>query len=927
MKKGGFFYLTKVVSTVVFFVAIIFLPLKVWGAPSWCQTCTAWPSIPWMSPAGQIGNATLTKALSPYYVENAATILSYGTVTIEPGVVIKFGPRFQGTWYTWPTELIIKGSLQAVGTTAEPIVFTSYRDDSAGGDTDGDFGLIMPTPGDWKGLSFADSATSTLNSIQIRYAGANAPGPGLAAIDGFFKGSLTNSQITNNRTDGILLRWGGDSNKLVIDNNVFKNNSNGINFQVSNPIELTNNQFLENRETGLMIDFANRTATIKNNLFQGNANFGLKVSQAVASSTIEATNNDWGSPSGPYQSVLNATGKGDKVSDNVLFDPWLNKDQGPEISLDQPVILIPGILGSWPVKGEWRLDPIFGTYDNLYQALKEAGYQEGKTLFSFPYQWRQGNVLTAELLKQKIATVKQLCNCQKVDLVAHSMGGLIAREYIESDNYADDVDQIIFLGTPHQGATKSYLIWEGGEFGPDKLSKLFKYIFKIEAVKNGYLNLSQYVRNMIPTVGQLLPVYDYLREQETLNLKKYPTSPYNSFLELLNQTTKVQKLLTNTKINNIVGDLGNSSTYDIIKIVNSTYNNLWLDGYPENFYEGGSNVGLEMGNGDGTVPLRSSTVIGGQEINSIKLTAEHSDLNTVAQQQIIKILTNQETSNYIDHGKIFNALFVTVHSPVNLLITAPNGQKVGYDLINNTTTQEISQSFYDPDLEFIIIPNPQAGQYQIQTQGTGAGKYELETTYLTDNAEFTKTFVATTTADTIHNFALTYSATSTEPLVQLQPEDTTPPQIQINWPLAQNYLNTGTFTLSFVATDAFSGLASTTATLDGKLVTNQQALDLSLLTVGDHNFKVVAVDLAGNIATQEVNFKLYTNIVTFLKNIEYYHHLGLLKPKGFFLSFMVELKHSKNHKGFWNKIKNFRNQHMDAWVYDLIYSQIKYLSR
>ncbi|MEK7625220.1 MAG: hypothetical protein AAB467_02600, partial [Patescibacteria group bacterium] len=123
-----------------------------------------------------------------------------------------------------------------------------------------------------------------------------------------------------------------------------------------------------------------------------------------------------------------------------------------------PVILVPGIMGSWNVNGIWQLDPILNTYDNLWEALKSAGYEENETLFAFPYQWRYSNVYTAELLKLKISAVKQICGCNKVDLVAHSMGGLVARQYIEGDNYDNDVGKLIFLATPHKGASKAYLI-------------------------------------------------------------------------------------------------------------------------------------------------------------------------------------------------------------------------------------------------------------------------------------------------------------------------------------------------------------------------------------------------------------------------------------------------------------------------------------
>ena len=39
-----------------------------------------------------------------------------------------------------------------------------------------------------------------------------------------------------------------------------------------------------------------------------------------------------------------------------------------------------------------------------------------------------------------------------VDVVAHSMGGLVARAYIEGDDYAGGIDHFIMLATPNRGS-------------------------------------------------------------------------------------------------------------------------------------------------------------------------------------------------------------------------------------------------------------------------------------------------------------------------------------------------------------------------------------------------------------------------------------------------------------------------------------------
>jgi len=41
--------------------------------------------------------------------------------------------------------------------------------------------------------------------------------------------------------------------------------------------------------------------------------------------TINAQNNWWGDDTGPFHSSENIGGKGDNVTDNVLFDPWLDE--------------------------------------------------------------------------------------------------------------------------------------------------------------------------------------------------------------------------------------------------------------------------------------------------------------------------------------------------------------------------------------------------------------------------------------------------------------------------------------------------------------------------------------------------------------------------------------------------------------------------
>jgi triacylglycerol lipase len=60
-------------------------------------------------------------------------------------------------------------------------------------------------------------------------------------------------------------------------------------------------------------------------------------------------------------------------------------------------------------------------------------------------------VLT-ELLAKKIDELRHRLGVNKVNLVGHSMGGIVARNYLQRRGGQDKVDHLIFLGTPHQGS-------------------------------------------------------------------------------------------------------------------------------------------------------------------------------------------------------------------------------------------------------------------------------------------------------------------------------------------------------------------------------------------------------------------------------------------------------------------------------------------
>ncbi|MFO1077813.1 MAG: hypothetical protein U1E73_08815 [Planctomycetota bacterium] len=87
-------------------------------------------------------------------------------VTIDPGVWLKFADT--------ATFSASAGKIELRGTPAAPIVLTSVRDDSVGGDTNRDGNATVPTPGVWGGVTWSGTLSSIAEHVRIRY-----PGTGL----------------------------------------------------------------------------------------------------------------------------------------------------------------------------------------------------------------------------------------------------------------------------------------------------------------------------------------------------------------------------------------------------------------------------------------------------------------------------------------------------------------------------------------------------------------------------------------------------------------------------------------------------------------------------------------------------------------------------------------------------------------------------
>ena len=83
---------------------------------------------------------------------------------------------------------------------------------------------------------------------------------------------------------------------------------------------------------------------------------------------------------------------------------------------------------------------------------QDLGYERGKNYLDFPYDWRQDVRESARLLA---AAIDNWGVRQPITLIAHSLGTLVSRYYVERLGGKDKVGRLILMGGPHLGTPKS----------------------------------------------------------------------------------------------------------------------------------------------------------------------------------------------------------------------------------------------------------------------------------------------------------------------------------------------------------------------------------------------------------------------------------------------------------------------------------------
>ncbi|MFB2836612.1 lipase/acyltransferase domain-containing protein [Floridanema evergladense] len=168
-------------------------------------------------------------------------------------------------------------------------------------------------------------------------------------------------------------------------------------------------------------------------------------------------------------------------------------------SLIQDTHLIPGF---WKIDGYTQTSRLITDNFNVTPGdIYNDPDDKAANFYQFPYDWRRDNRANGHILKKLID--KRLkrwreassASDAKVILMAHSMGGLVSRYYLEVLEGWRDSRALFTFGTPYRGSLKAVNFLANG-------------------YKQQFLDLTEVMRSLT-SIYQLLPIYEVVKIGES----------------------------------------------------------------------------------------------------------------------------------------------------------------------------------------------------------------------------------------------------------------------------------------------------------------------------------------------------------------------------------------------------------------------------
>ena len=374
-------------------------------------------------------------------------------------------------------------------------------------------------------------------------------------------------------------------------------------------------------------------------------------------------------------------------------------------------------------------------YENLITKFLNNGYTEGTNLFVAPYDWRKDIRDEIDRLDLVIQSAVNQSPTGKVDIVAHSMGTLLAKEYLQQRNNADLVNKMIAIGSPQLGSPKTFKVLNYG----DDLD------FTLWGILGLNENKAKEITQNMPGVYQLLPSRKYVDINGSyivdfrngINFLNYdetnefmtddPEDSRNSYL--LREADNFHEILDGQPFNapnvyNIIG-CQHPDTIGSIRI------------YGNDHYD------ITPTQGDSTVPLLSALnpphspadsnyfiLYNETKINHVDLIRKEPSLNLIYNliQDIENPLVEGISQSLADcFGEPINPtrILFSSHSPVELHIYDQEGNHTGPNELGDIELG-IPDSNYEKigGNSFVFVPP--GNNYSVVTKATSPGSFNLK---------------------------------------------------------------------------------------------------------------------------------------------------------------------------------------------------------
>lgn len=404
--------------------------------------------------------------------------------------------------------------------------------------------------------------------------------------------------------------------------------------------------------------------------------------------------------------------------------------------------------------GSLILNPLLGQhfYDLIINEFANQGYIENTDLFTFPYDWRYGvtgqitdGTTTVDLLKSKIDSILEQTHSDKINIVAHSTGGLLVKKYVMEHPSDHHIDKAVFVGVPNTGAPKAIkALLQGDNFDIPwladseikKIAQNLPVIYDLAPTAEYYNNKGSFyklteIKSLLTTTVTDLN-YDQAW-QLMLNEHGANSLGVNNAQSLHSGSFDNYDLRT-AGINayNIVG----CKTATISKIKEIHYKN--FAGQPSVDYSA-----PEESPGDGTVPLESATNFPvNQDHKFYALKADHSKMPSQngIRQTIVNLLTDSrlavsQKDITQDPAKCkLNGKAIEIFSPVDINITDQDGNHLGL-AADGSTQNDVTNADFEiwNGHKFIFLPTDENQTYDIKLKGTGEGRFTLKTQDIINN--------------------------------------------------------------------------------------------------------------------------------------------------------------------------------------------------